>query len=428
MKQFTFKSIKTRLTFWFLILTLIPLVFVLFVTYIQQVNEMEHDTFEKLTTIRDLKVSNLNNWLTEKERDITAISERGEFTKLKEIFKKKHLQQNDIEVLENCNRIINAYLKRFPEYSEIFIINAQTGGIELSTNKNNIGINKSKNLYFTKPLQTQKLYIKGIYSSKENESSTQMAFSTPIFDTKSNASQIIGILVVQFDLENSLFKRLLQRTGLGKTGEALLVNHEGFVLNKLRWYKNAPLELQITTEPAIKASQGNTGITISTDYRGEKVLAAYTYIPRTGWGFVNKQDLKELYAPIRKIIWNFVLLFIVTSIVIVILAFSISKSISKPIVEIDKVAQKIGAGDFTVRNSIFLEDELGSLATEFNKMTDIIEAQLKIEKGVASVSEAMIGKYSLQKFGSNLLKQLMSNTNTTMSVFYILNKTLRSSK
>ena len=89
MKQFKFESIRARLTIWFLSLTLIPIVFVLFIIYQQQVSIIENSTFEKLTVIRDLKIVHLKKWLIEKEGDVRTISEDMELAKLEEVFKKK---------------------------------------------------------------------------------------------------------------------------------------------------------------------------------------------------------------------------------------------------------------------------------------------------------------------------------------------------
>ena len=91
-------------------------------------------------------------------------------------------------------------------------------------------------------------------------------------------------------------------------------------------------------------------------------------------------------------IWNFVVLFIISGIVIVLIAILISKTISKPIVEMNSIAKKIGQGDYSVRNTIGSEDELGSLANEFNNMAATIASKMKILKGIGSISETMIGK------------------------------------
>ena len=48
MKKFAFKSIRTRLTFWFLVLGLAPLLIGTLITYNQQVRSIEQATFDKL--------------------------------------------------------------------------------------------------------------------------------------------------------------------------------------------------------------------------------------------------------------------------------------------------------------------------------------------------------------------------------------------
>jgi signal transduction histidine kinase/DNA-binding response OmpR family regulator/HAMP domain-containing protein len=256
------------------------------------------------------------------------------------------------------------------------------------------------------------------YNSTKNP---EMTFSIPIFSIKDNA-HIVGILVARINLDQSLYKLLLDRVGLGKTGETLIVNKDAIALNELRNYENAPLELMIEAEPAINAAAGKTGIIQGLDYRGKEVLAAYTYIQRTDWGFVCKQDMEELNVPIRRMIWQRVILFLITVILIFIVTFIISKSLAKPIVGMDRVAQKMREGDFSVRNTIESKDELGSLAQAFNTMIDAMQSGVKIQKGVADISGTVIEQSSLQDFGSELLKQLMKITAANMSTFYILNE------
>jgi len=136
----------------------------------------------------------------------------------------------------------------------------------------------------------------------------------------------VGVLVARVDLENSLFPLLLSQTGMGKTGETIIVNKDLTALNELRSPEHKTLILKIETEPALLASQGKTGIIESMDYRDKEVLAAYTYIPKTKWGFVSKQDQKEIYAPIYSLIMNLVILFILSCVLIYFIAsFSCKK-------------------------------------------------------------------------------------------------------
>ncbi len=133
-----------------------------------------------------------------------------------------------------------------------------------------------------------------------------MTFSIPIFCIPHDREHISGILVARVDLKKSLYFLLLNRTGMGETGETLIVNKEVVALNDLRWHTDAPLKLKIEAEPALRASKGENGIVEVEDYRQKKVLAAYTYISLTKWGFVAKQDQDEVYAPIQLLIRNII--------------------------------------------------------------------------------------------------------------------------
>lgn len=419
MKKYAFKSIRTRFTFWFLLLTLLPLLIVLIVTYHQRVDVIETRTFDKLTAIRDLKVERLRDWLKEREGDTHNFSADKELTELEHIIQKTSYDQNDINIIDNCRRILNRCLKNYSTYHNLFIINPLNGNVIVSTNKSHEGNNRSDNLYFKKPMQLRELFIKDIYYSR-TLSVMSMAMSIPIFNV--DKSDIVGVFVARIDLSESLYKMLLDRVGLGETGETLIVNSDVVALNELRWYDNAPMNLQIFTEAAVNAAQGKTGITITDDYHDEKTLAAYTHIPETRWGFVCKQDLYELNAPIREMINNFIIIFLITGILITLVALIISKSISRPIIEIDAIAQQFSSGDFSVRNEISSLDELGSLASKFNLMADMTESRLQIQKGVVDISETIIGKSSMQEFSFDLLKQLMEITSANMGTFYILNE------
>ena len=423
MKKYRFKSIRSKLTFWFLFLALMPLLVGIVITFNQQKDSIEKETFDKLIAIRDLKVEQLHNWLIERINNMKTISTNNELVALQDMTFKDRKSQDDLKTCKNIRRILNRYLNNYDAYHEIFIINPRTGVIEISTDINSEGMDKSDNSYFTQPLQTRELFIKNIYYSK-TLSQNSMSFSIPIFCSHHKQAHVIGILVARINLKNSLYALLQNRTGLGKTGETLIVNKDLFALNELRWHENAPLNLQINAVPAIKASQGQTGIAETTDYRDEKIIAAYTCIPETGWGFVAKQDLYELNAPIRALFKNLAILLIISTILIVLIVFLLSKQISKPIIDMNITAQKFREGNYSIRNIVSSEDELGSLADSINQTSEAFESAITTQKGVSNISETMIGLSSMQEFGSELLDQLMEITKSNMGTFYILNEAI----
>ena len=65
--------------------------------------------------------------------------------------------------------------------------------------------------------------------------------------------------------------------------------------------------------PMSYAMDGGTGVLKLTDYRGKRVLAAYTPLEALGAGLVLKTDLSDLYAPIRGRLGYFVLTLVLAS-------------------------------------------------------------------------------------------------------------------
>lgn len=160
MKKLAFKSIRTRLSFWFLFIALTPLLVALVITYTQRVKAIESRTFNKLGAIRDLKVEQLENWIDDKSLHLKTVAGELGGDYLENIFIKNNLNQNDMNILEIMRRLLDRFLKYYEGFYEISLINSRTGVIAISTNPNSDGMDKSDNIYFTEPMRTGELYIK----------------------------------------------------------------------------------------------------------------------------------------------------------------------------------------------------------------------------------------------------------------------------
>ncbi|MCD6188532.1 MAG: response regulator [Desulfuromusa sp.] len=419
--KFQFKSVKTRLIFWLLLVAMLPVIVVMSITYMQRTTSIKGKAFDKLKTIRDLKVMQVNSWIEQIRGDILTVSQDHEIRDLEQLFNRKERTSNDLATLANARKLLERHLQNYQSYNEIFIINPLSGRIEISTSKHLEGKDRSKNPYFTEPMRTKQSYLKDIYYS-ETLMSPCMSISVPIFCLAHQEEHCVGIVVARINLEDSLYALLLNRTGMGKTGETLIVNKEVLALNKLRWYEHPPLKLTITAKPAVQASMGKTGITEVVDYRNEKVLAAYTYIEKTGWGFVAKQDLKELYAPIQDMLKNALILFFVTLLTVFLLAYILAKNFSKPLLDMAEVARQIRKGDIAVRNHVSSSDEIGYLAQSFNAMADSLESQMQVRENVVNLTEAMIEFLELDTFRENILKKLVDITDSNLGAYHLLNR------
>jgi hypothetical protein len=118
---------------------------------------------------------------------------------------------------------------------------------------------------------------------------------------RSLEGQLTGYAAFEIGM-GPIYELLQDTTGLGKSGETLIVKKEGdqaLFLNPLRHDPDAALKRRAAfgESQAIalqEALNGNDGGDLTVDYRGQKVLAAWRYIPSLGWGMVTKIDLADI--------------------------------------------------------------------------------------------------------------------------------------
>ena len=413
-----FKSIKTRLMVSFLMAALLPLFIVGVVIYNQRAEFIKSEAFDKLKAIRDLKVGEVNSWIDERTGDVQAFSRIAEVENIDAVLSGAPEARKDAGAVRKLSDTLDLFSKSYQNYSEIFVIDAKSGKVVVSTDKSKEGKDVSGSLYLTEPLRTGQVYISDIYESRSLNRPT-MEFSCSFRRNGGKGQAPAGVLVARIDLERSVYALLLNRTGLGNTGETLIVNKDLFVLNELRWYNRASLKLKLQTQAASSASQGKTGVMETVDYRGEEILAAYTHIPRTGWGFVAKMDLKEVYAPIHALLISVLILFSVTAAIVYLFSLYFAGRSAKPILDIAAVAKRLREGDLSARNLVSSEDEIGFLAESFNQAADSLMLRIEAEKKSVDMAETLIPPKDMNEFAGAVLGKFMDITESQLGAFYL---------
>ena len=203
------------------------------------------------------------------------------------------------------------------------------------------------------------------------------------------------------------------------TGGGFSSGHRGMALNELRWYENAPLKLKIGAKPAVLASQGNVGVIETTDYRGVKVLASYTYLPETQWGFVAKQDVSEIYAPIKKMMINIAIILLISIVFAYVLAHLLAVNFSKPIIEFTDVAKQIHEGNLSARSTITNDDEYGILSRTFNGMAESMENYKTVQNALRNLDKILVTSTTVNDFGEKFIKRIVENTKSNFGAFYL---------
>lgn len=420
-KYFQFKNIRTRLLVWFLVVGIVPLFVATFIISQNRIAAIKHNQFQKLMGIRDLKAAEIDDWIDDRIGDVKTISEDHEI--IDYTTTAAHIS-NTVRGKEwkIAQGLLRRYIDNYVDYHELLVINAESGHVIVSTNEVTLGDDKSTDSYFTGALESKGVFIKDIYRSESHDNRPMMTFSVPIWGNENGDKHPVGVLVVRIDVESSLYKSLLNRTGMGQTGETLIVNRHGIALNQLRYIDDAPLHLKIQAEPAVRASAGLSGVIEALDYRDEPVLAAYTYISRTGWGFVAKQDQKEVYASIQKLYRSVSIIALLVGLSIVFFSLLLAKITVRPILDMVKASQKMAAGDFSARASTTTSDETNVLALSLNQLAGKVSSQLEVSQGLARVSDAIVSANNLEDLGKKLLATYVEIANAEAGAFYIIDE------
>jgi HAMP domain-containing protein len=176
-----------------------------------------------------------------------------------------------------------------------------------------------------------------------------------------------------------------ETTGLGRTGETLIVRADGKggarVLSGRRHEPDSDRDASDAPSPGREAVAGTEGVfTDAVDYHGEPVYAATRWIAEPGWGLVVKVDVAEERGAIlalRDTLWKLALLLSAFGIVAgAVLGLVFARSIR----ELARVAERVGAGEWDLRAPESAEHEIGQLGMNFNRMTDqLVAANRELE-------------------------------------------------
>ncbi len=106
--------------------------------------------------------------------------------------------------------------------------------------------------------------------------------------------EMAGCLAFQlsFSYLNNL---MVDRSGLGDTGEGYVVRRDRKMLTESRFVQDAVLKQVVDTAAARNALKGHAGEEIIQDYRGEDVLSSYTFVDigKVRWAVIVEMDLEE---------------------------------------------------------------------------------------------------------------------------------------
>ncbi|MDO9265866.1 MAG: diguanylate cyclase [Sulfurimonas sp.] len=417
--------IRDEILFWFIIVSIIPIITLFSINYFFDKNQFKSQAKERLELILNEKISKLEYQIEDIEKSSKLIASFPDmvnsFLKHKDNFEQNnHLISDD----EKLNKILNNLTDK-DKFYDIFFIDMD-GNIIYSLKKESdlgtnllTGIHKDTNL--ASVYKDAKMFLNTKISSFEYylPSEGHAAFvAHPIY----NEDKIIGIVAIQL-AKDRLSKIFDDQKGLGESGEffASTINSQNKLISTtpLKYIKNSvenEFKFNENKELAsLKAARGGYGSGEGLDYRGVEVITAWGYIPALNWGVVAKIDLDEVLKPIHK---TELISIAVILVVLVFIAIAIIMATKHIVFPIDALTKRVK--EFSLENQekssvdVYVDNEIGVLARNFNKMAKKLKNSQNIIKKYAIGLEDKVRERTKELESA---KNELSKTNDSMKIY-----------
>ena len=212
----------------------------------------------------------------------------------------------------------------------------------------------------------------------------------------------------------------IMKLKIGETGSCFVLDSDlNFIAHQEMNNSDFQLDLRehiIDVDFIRLLKTANVGIA-ETSYEGQNSYIAFSKLNETGWIFCASIETQEVIAPavkakadgdaltetsqqqMQKLLFNifrlFMIFFAIIGIIVIMLSFAVSGTITRPIEELAVSVHEVGEGNFDKKISVKSSDEVGQLAKRFNEMQDNLRDYLENIKRVTAEKERIGAELSV---------------------------------
>lgn len=345
--------IRSELIISLLIISIIPLSFVVYTSYNYSQETICASIMDNLVGATENTGQAIDNWMDVKKSDIRVISQSG----MVESIEKEELH----DFLNNFKN------EHEGVYKEFFILDLD-GNIIFST-KNHTGSADSQQ-YFIEA-SNGRLYVSDVYLT-EVTGSPEIIIANPIKENNT----ITGIMAARVGLEQ--LYGIIETVDIGTLGEVFIVNNKGEII----FHENRSMILHenIKNNFAVKeVTYEKNGIAEYVNYQGEPVLGSYYWLPLYRWGLIVEMNRDEAYIEVLTLGRLTVAISLFAILGVILFTFFISRRITEPIKSLEDGAISLVEGNFQPI-PISSKNEIGRLTEIFNQTAEeLLEIRKRLE-------------------------------------------------
>jgi PAS domain S-box-containing protein len=391
------RKLVWSLLFWFLCISLVPLVTVSYISSQSARKSLEYRAEEELTSVAELIAGQLGLLFSRSVADLAVLSHskstRDMLNDLRLSYEpygsnpSEFVRSSEWRKLKDYYKTDLAFFGSAHGYRRLFLIDID-GNILFSTEvMDDVGTNVFSGKYsktlFGKACRNSLEENGPVFSDFEfyaPSDNDPAAFVAPVI--KAQKGETIGLIALQFS-QLQIDGILQERTGLGKTGETYLVG------NDLRMRSNSVLEGNLTmlTGP-IESEQTRRWreahvvgsaprhveekAQIYLGRRGVPVIGAHHHLEFLGvpLAVIAETETEEAFAYITQLQKYTTLLLILTGTLVFAVSFLVARRIVEPVKALSGWASRITGGDLEYLEIDAPNNEIGELYRSFGKVVD----------------------------------------------------------
>lgn len=375
------RSLNGKLVALFIAMSIVPMVLLAVLNFNAAQNALTAkiaDETKSLAESRAQAVNSLNDRRIEQARTFATAKVVQDAVEL------NHEKQKGASVDEaDLEEAYNAIEGEFEKFNEAtgkekgfykFSLISTDGMIFLSSDRSEVGRDMSQDLMVKRAMQGETVSFVELDKVRDKGARNIVM---PIYAHDTN--ELIGVLETSVPTIGAS-EILLNRLGLGESGETYLVNADGLMISESRFVQGAAFNQMVNTLPVNECFENGKSIggMAYPDYRGTLVYGTSSCQKDHGYVLLAEYDVAEVMAPVINLQNLSITIVGATAGAIGVAAFFIARSISRPVVAISKVAEKVSQGDLTVTvQQAKSKDEIGRLSGAFANMVGSIRELVK---------------------------------------------------
>ena len=388
-RLFGFRSIRAKISFYLLAVSALPILFLSFVAFRNAKAGIRNELMRHLDGAVSLKRDSIDRWYEERRWQVSLIPRIPGFqSQVASLtgapFESRHADPAYTAIREH----LQLYTEPDGFYDEVFLMDAY-GRVILSTDPTQEGKFKDNRPYFQEG--RQEFSIQNTYHSVTLGRTTSTV-ALPI----RHQEHAIAVLGLRLRIKR-LHEIIHSYAGLDQESDMYLVNSSNHFVTDPAGKTGFAMERVNYSEPVIRCLLEQSGADELTSYDGRAVLAAFTYLEDYRLCIIGEIEAASAYRQVHEMQLFGILVTAATLAGVMLVAFFLSASISRPILELDAVTARAAAGDMDQQIELDLRDELGTLSRSFNIM--LANLRLRTEALARSNADLERSNDDLMEFG-----------------------------